>query len=79
MLWRALRQTGLGGSGKTPWKPAVAALVLSAAYATTDEFHQSFVPTRTASVRDVMIDTSGSLLSLSIVCTWTTYRRKSSL
>ena len=78
MLWRALRQTRLGASGKTPWKTAVAALVLSVAYAATDEFHQSFVPTRTASVRDVMIDTSGSLLSLSIICTWTTCRRKSS-
>ena len=77
MLWRALRQTRLGG--KAPWKTAVAALVLSVAYAATDEFHQSFVPTRTASVRDVMIDTSGSLLSLSIICTWTTCRRKSSL
>ena len=79
MLWRALRQTRLGASGKTPWKTAVAALVLSVAYAATDEFHQSFVPTRTASVRDVMIDTSGSLLSLSIICTWTTCRRKSSI
>jgi len=79
LLWRALRQTRLGASGKTPWKTAVTALVLSAAYAATDEFHQSFVPTRMASVRDVMIDTSGSLLSLSIICTWTTCRRKSSL
>jgi len=79
LLWRALRQTSLGATGKTPWKAAVAALVLSAAYAATDEFHQSFVPTRTASVRDVMIDTSGSLLSVSIICAWTTCRRKSSL
>lgn len=78
LLWRAARQTRLGASGQIPWKTAVAALVLSAAYAATDEFHQSFVPTRTPSVRDVMIDTSGSLLSLSIICTWTTRRRKSS-
>jgi len=49
LLWRALRQTRLGMSGKTSWKSAVAALVLSAAYAATDEFHQSFVPTRTPS------------------------------
>jgi VanZ family protein len=79
LLWRALRHTRLGASGRIFWKPAVAALVLSAAYAATDEFHQSFVPTRTASVRDVMIDTSGSLLSLSIIYTWTTCRRKSRL
>ena len=68
LLWRALRQTRLGTSGKIPWKTAAAALVLSAAYAATDEFHQSFVPTRTPSVRDVMIDTGGSLIGLSIVC-----------
>jgi VanZ family protein len=79
LLWRALRQTRLGASDRTPWKTAVAALVLMAAYAATDEFHQSFVPTRTPSVRDVMIDTSGSFLSLCIICTWTTRRRKSSL
>jgi VanZ family protein len=79
MLWRALRHTRLGASGKTSWKTAVAALVLSVAYAATDEFHQSFVPTRTPSVRDVMIDASGSLLSLSIICIWTTCRKKPSL
>lgn len=36
-------------------------------YASSDEFHQSFVPDRGPSFRDVMIDTSGGLLALIIV------------
>ena len=43
-----------------------AALVLffAALYAASDEFHQSFVATRTPSPYDVMIDTCGALLGL---------------
>ncbi len=37
-------------------------LVLAFIYALSDEFHQSFVPNRTASMFDVKIDTLGSLL-----------------
>ena len=44
-----------------------AALILTAAYASSDEFHQSFVPTRGASVRDVMIDVIGGLIGLAVV------------
>jgi VanZ family protein len=35
------------------------AILLVLAYASLDEFHQSFVPGRTPAVRDVLIDTSG--------------------
>jgi VanZ family protein len=43
-----------------------AALVLlsCAAYAASDEFHQSFVPSRTASLRDIMIDLCGAALAV---------------
>ncbi len=40
---------------------AISAALLSAVYAFTDEFHQSFVPTRTASFLDVGIDTAGGI------------------
>lgn len=40
------------------------AVVLSAAYAATDELHQYFIPLRTASLMDVLIDT----LSASLAC-----------
>ena len=39
-------------------------VVLSAAYAATDELHQYFIPLRTASLMDVLIDT----LSASLAC-----------
>jgi len=38
---------------------AVAAVLLAVAYAALDEFHQSFVPGRTAAVSDVLLDSTG--------------------
>lgn len=40
---------------------AVMTVLLVAGYAAFDEFHQSFVPGRTAAVGDVLIDTSGGI------------------
>ena len=48
-------------------------LALAMLYALTDEFHQSFVPTRTASIYDSMIDSAGALLALTVIWLW---RRK---
>ena len=76
LLWRALRHTRMA-AGRTPVRIALAALLLSAAYAATDEFHQSFVPTRTASARDVMIDTCGALIGLCIVQVTIVFERRS--
>ena len=45
-------------------RPAYPALLLSLAYAATDEFHQSFVGGRGPSPVDVMIDTAGAALAL---------------
>ena len=42
----------------------VASLVLVSIYALSDEYHQSFVPSRTASVYDSMIDIAGGLTVL---------------
>jgi VanZ family protein len=36
-------------------------------YASTDEFHQSFVPTRQPAVQDVMLDTCGSGFGLLVI------------
>jgi VanZ family protein len=44
-----------------------ASLVLVIAYSLTDEFHQSFVPSRTASIYDSMIDSAGGLVALTIL------------
>jgi VanZ family protein len=46
--------------------PASIALLISGAFAASDEFHQSFVPSRTSSVRDVMIDITGAIFGITI-------------
>lgn len=45
-------------------------------YASSDEFHQSFVPGRGPSFRDVCIDTSGGLLALVILYLSFTFKKK---
>ena len=45
-------------------------LLLVVAYALLDEYHQSFVATRTASVYDSLIDMSGGLSALLIYALW---------
>ena len=41
-------------------------LTFIALYALTDEFHQSFVSSRTASIYDCLIDTAGGLVALTL-------------
>ena len=45
---------------------SLAAFILVAVYALTDEYHQSFVPTRTASIYDSFIDIAGGLTALAL-------------
>jgi VanZ family protein len=61
LLWRALAMTT---ALRRPWLWALALTVL---YAITDEFHQSFVAGRSASMRDVGIDAAGALAAVAIV------------
>ncbi len=63
LLWRALRGT-FPVTGRIAL--AVSAFILAAGFAASDEFHQSFVPTRTSSAHDVMIDCIGALVALSL-------------
>jgi len=42
-------------------------LLLVVAYSLSDEFHQSFVPSRTASIYDSMIDSVGGLTALVLI------------
>lgn len=45
-------------------------------YACTDEFHQSFVPGRTAAFKDVLIDTTGAIIAIAL---YTIYTKKYSM
>jgi VanZ family protein len=63
-LWRALRS---GANLRV--KISILFIVVwfvCAIFAATDEFHQSFIPSRTASPNDVMIDICGALVGLGI-------------
>ena len=71
LLFRAFR-----GPSATPWRwrwsmLAVIGVVL---WAAGDEFHQFFVPSRTASLADVGIDTAGGVLAQFLSALW--YRSK---
>lgn len=44
----------------------VLSFVIAAVYAALDEFHQSFVPSRTGAAQDVAIDCGGALIGLAI-------------
>ena len=51
-----------GFSKTTNWtikKVAYWAVILTVLYAISDEYHQSFIPGRTATVRDIIIDIAG--------------------
>jgi VanZ family protein len=52
------------------------ALLVVAAYALLDEYHQSFVPTRTASVWDSLIDTAGGATALLVLKLWRARRAR---
>jgi VanZ family protein len=56
LLYRALRTL--------PERPISLAFILAAIYAALDEFHQSFVASRTGSPWDVVVDCVGALLGL---------------
>ena len=61
LLWRALRGTFSLANKATL---TVGTFLVVAAFAVSDEFHQSFVATRTASGHDVMIDWCGALVAV---------------
>jgi VanZ family protein len=52
------------------WRIAGAALGMAALYAASDEYHQSFVPSRGASVHDVFIDTCGACIGICVLLLW---------
>ena len=71
LLFRALNHS----RNKLPpwsWPRICGALLIIFLYASSDEFHQRFVPTRTSRFSDVLIDTAGGSIGLFIA--WVYYR-----
>jgi VanZ family protein len=62
---------GLGGKDRV-WKLrwAIWAVVIAAGYASLDEFHQSFVASRTASPWDALLDTTGAAAAQVVLWLW---------
>jgi VanZ family protein len=63
-----LAQRGNERGWKLRW--AILAVVMCAGYASLDEFHQSFVPSRTASPWDSVIDTTGASVAQCAIWIW---------
>jgi VanZ family protein len=58
LLWRALR---FHDFSRSPSRRFALSIAITLLYAVSDEWHQSFIPSRTPSVIDVLIDTIGGL------------------
>ncbi|MDB5037790.1 MAG: putative rane protein [Bacteriovoracaceae bacterium] len=77
LLFRALTIVSQESSEKQFKVKIAIAFLLSAFYAMSDEFHQSFIPSRTASLIDVSIDCFGAFLALLIIGVGITLRVRS--
>lgn len=60
LLVRAFYKT----TSLTPANIFLSSLLIAIFYAVSDEYHQQFVPTREGTLRDVLIDTAGIMITL---------------
>jgi VanZ family protein len=67
LVWNALAAPFGRRFEAWPRREARLAFLVTVLYASTDEFHQAFVPSRGSSVHDVGFDACGALLSLGVV------------
>lgn len=67
LVWRARYKLFWQDGGSWRWSLAGEALWVAALYAATDEFHQTFVPSREGCLRDVFIDSSGAVAGLLVL------------
>ena len=70
LLLRAIRGEHRGWQIR--W--AIAALAIAAGYSALDEFHQSFVPSRTASPWDSLLDMTGAATAQVLLWLWFRFR-----
>lgn len=74
LLRRAVGRSPENNRRRWSWPEVRLVLFLVMLYAATDEFHQQFVPTRTAMVSDVFLDTAGGAAGL--LALWLLGRRQ---
>ena len=64
LLFRAWQATlPLAGARRWSWRWAQVAFLMTALVASLDEWHQSFIPSRTGTWRDVVLDSTAALLA----------------
>ncbi len=71
LLFRAWRET-LPAIGKPTWRFRWAniAVLGTALVASLDEWHQSYIPSRTGTIRDVALDSSAGIAAQILVLLW---------
>lgn len=78
LLFRAWRAT-LPAMSDVKWtlRWTTIAVLGTALVASLDELHQSFIPSRTGTIRDVVLDTCAGIAAQGIIFLWWVSRRKS--
>ena len=69
---RAFRTSGRDALRRLWW---LAAFALVACVSLTDEYHQSFVPSRTGTIYDSLLDMTGGAVALACAALWLSFRR----
>jgi VanZ family protein len=70
---RAFRTSALSALRRSWW---LASFVLVAVVALTDEYHQSFLPSRTGTIYDSLLDMTGGATALAVLALWLATRRR---
>jgi VanZ family protein len=74
LLFRGVRGKNRGWQ----WRWAIYALAIAAGYSALDEFHQWFVPSRTASPWDSLLDTTGATVAQIVLGLWAWFHYRKS-
>jgi VanZ family protein len=64
-----------GGVERVSWRAIFFAIVISALYGVSDEYHQRFVPGRSFDALDMLADLIGSIVGASAIGAWSIIRR----
>lgn len=67
LIYRALQLSSPEDVQKRTWTLTLFAWLLAILYAASDEWYQSFVPSRTAALGDVLIDSTGAASGLFVL------------
>lgn len=75
LLWRARRKPLKNDPRPWSWGEAARVVFYAGLYAASDEFHQSFIPSRGASVWDALLDMLGATVGLVLLWRLGRWRR----